>query len=96
MEEEVRQLNILEDIEALPNDKFGSELNKTKIIAAMITKIQTQFYEVDQIIVYFRNETYFSEVIKTKVEQNAISKNIKVLTGLQALFYFIGKKAAEF
>ena len=94
--EEVRQLNILEDIEALPNDKFGSDLNKTKIITAMITKIQTQSLEVCQIILYFMNESLSSEVIKTEVEQNYTSKNIKVLIGLQALFYFIGNKAAEF
>ena len=96
LEKEVRQLNILEDIEALPNDKFGSALNKTKIITAMFTKILAKFSKDDQIIIFFRNESYFYEFIKTEVEQNYTSKKIKVLIGLQALFYFIGKKAAEF
>ena len=96
LEKEVFQLNIQEDIEALPNDKFGSALNKTKIIIAMIEKIQAQSSEVGKIILYFRIESCFSEVINIKVEENFKSKNVKVLIDLQALFYFIGNKVTEF
>ena len=95
LKEEVRQLNIRKDIEALPNEKFGSDLNKTKIITTMITKIQTQSLDVDQIIIYLRNESSSTEIIKTEVKKEFESKIIKVLIGLHALFYFIGNKATK-
>ena len=87
LEDEIRQLNIREEIEALSNDRLDSATYKDKIIIAMIAMIQTQFFEGNQIIIYFRIDSFSSQFIKTEVGQNFKSKNVKVLIGLQSLFY---------
>ena len=89
-QDEVRQLNIQQQFELIEYEFNNSPL-LIQILAAMIIKILDECGEKTNIVLYSSCENRYSIDAKSMVDLRFSSNNIKVLVGLQSLFYLLGK-----
>ena len=92
--DEVNKLKIQDTMNSFSDYNIGDICLQSKILICMIKEIQA-IKENIFIIIYFQHESQKSENLVREVDYSKLFKNVKVLTGQQALFYFIGKKSNE-
>ena len=94
LQDEIKQLNIQQQLDQIEKE-FNSWPLYFQILFAMIIKIEDEFKEKTNIILYSNCENRTSIELKCMVDQRFESDNIKVVVGQQSLFYMLGWSSKE-
>ena len=93
-QDEVKQLDIQQQFNQI-SDEFNNSPLLIQILTAMIIKINDEYDEKANIVLYSGWENRYSIDTKSMVDQRFESDNIKVVVGQQSLFYLLGKMNNE-
>ena len=66
-----------------------------KIILAWMEKIQNQYEDISEIIIYSKTQRKLLEDLKEKLDKNPQFPNVRTIFGEQGLFYYIGKMSND-
>ena len=86
---------IHDEIKALSKDGYSKTSMDDKIILARMEKIQNQYEDISEIIIYSKTQRKLLEDLKEKLDKNPQFPNVRTIFDEQTLFYYIGKMSSK-